>query len=74
MSSLDVRTSFQFTSPHTLRQGTPPAPMSSLRFQYLFVNIGARARLRRQDNTCAWRGHLLTVEMLPDPAWDGPDS
>jgi hypothetical protein len=27
-----------------------------------------------QDNSCALRGHLLTVEMLPDPARDGPYS
>ena len=28
----------------------------------------------RQDNTCAFRGHLLTVKMLPDPGRDGPYS
>jgi hypothetical protein len=28
----------------------------------------------RQDNTCAFRGHLLIVEVLPDPARDGSDS
>src|SRR5216684_3381127 len=25
-----------------------------------------------QDNACAFPGHLLTVEMLPGPARDGP--
>ncbi len=74
MSSLDATTSCQFTSPNTLRQGIPSfaakqsaasAPAGSCAF--LIETL-----LLRQDNTCAFCGHLLTVEMLPDPTRDGP--
>jgi hypothetical protein len=59
---------------NALRQGFllfSANPPRTQRFRVIFaLHIGTPAV--NQDNACALPKHLLTVEMLPGPARDGP--
>src|SRR5260370_3161509 len=56
-----------------LRQGIPLLSADPPRPQHLCVIRVVRrgSPFLEQDNACAFSGHLLTVEMLPNPAGDG---
>jgi hypothetical protein len=59
---------------NALRQGFPLFSANPLRTQRLCVILAFRFGPPpvNQDNACALPKHLLTVEMLPGPARDGP--
>src|SRR5207253_66769 len=62
-------------APGAVRQGIPPFLERTLRgLERLCIVLGLChvGPLLGQDNACALPGHLLTVEMLPSPARDGP--
>src|SRR6266704_1028991 len=60
-------------APGALRQGIPlfSADLPWLQHRWVIRVFRRGSPFLDQDNACAFSGHLLTVEMLPDPARDG---
>jgi hypothetical protein len=55
---------------NALRQGSTLLPCTPSRL-YLFLLPRSGMLPPKQDNSCTFPGHLLTVEMHRNPAWDG---
>src|SRR6266704_3794191 len=60
-------------APGALRQGIPlfSADLPWLQHRWVIRVFRRGSPFLDQDNACAFSGHLLTVEMLPDAARDG---